>query len=373
MAETSPQDLTDLSNYLYGAVFDDAMWAKAAEVVRRATNSQHVALGFFDYQTRQQSMLHGDCEPEFEHSYRDLVDINPLARPMQAMALGTALVDQQVVAHGDFERSAFFDLWMRPQQMHSAMMHKISTRDRINGYLALNRGGKGGKYDRRELLVIDEISSTLAHAVTLRVRFGARTMAQTGQELGGRGIGWVAVSGTGKLIWANDAAEALLAEPGSAISGRLGALRVVHPLQMREFMAALQRANAPAGSIGTDMIATHPETGNAVALSIIPARNLFVQGLPALQGAHIAIRDLSERLPPGFEDRIRAMFDLTPKEAALAAALASGRALGDVARSNGVSILTVRTQLGHLFRKTDTKQQSQLVSLLLAVEPLPQM
>ncbi|WP_035101507.1 helix-turn-helix transcriptional regulator, partial [Devosia sp. LC5] len=180
-------------------------------------------------------------------------------------------------------------------------------------------------------------------------------------------------SGTGKLVWANDAAEALMAEPGSAISGRLGALLLVHPSQMREFMAALQRANAPAGSIGTDMLATHPETGNAIALSIVPARNLFVQGLPALRGAHIALRDLSERLPPGFEDRIRAMFDLTPKEAALAAALASGRALGDVARNNGVSILTVRTQLGHLFRKTDTKQQSQLVSLLLAVEPLPQM
>ncbi|UXN74702.1 hypothetical protein N8D56_06365 [Devosia sp. A8/3-2] len=128
MTETSPQDLTDLSNYLYGAVFDDTMWAKAAEVVRRATNSQHAALGFFDSQTRQQSMLHGDCAPEFEHSYRDLVDINPLARPMQMMALGTALVDQQVVAHDDFERSAFFDLWMRPQQMHSAMIHKISTR-----------------------------------------------------------------------------------------------------------------------------------------------------------------------------------------------------------------------------------------------------
>lgn len=372
MVAISPQDLTDLSNSLYSAVFDDTQWSKVAGMVRRAVNTQHVALGFFDHQTGQHSMLHGDCSPEFERSYAQLLDINPFAEPMQGMAAGEVLIDQQIIDSDAFERSAFFDIWMRPQDMHSGLVHKINARERINGYLALNRGGHVGKYEQRDLETVAEFGPLLAHAVNLRMQFGRRMMEQTGSVLGGRGIGWVAVTGNGRLAWANEAAEALLGEPGSAVSGRLGALRLVHPLQMREFTAALQRACAPLGAIGADMIASHPETGSAIALSIVPAHNLFVQGLPALRGAHIALRSLSARLPLGFEDRIRAMFDLTPKEAALAAALASGRALGDVARANGVSILTVRTQLAHLFRKTDTRQQSQLVSLLLAVEPLPQ-
>ncbi|GLQ11714.1 LuxR family transcriptional regulator [Devosia yakushimensis] len=372
MVYISPQDLTDLSNSLYSAVFDDTHWASVAEVVRRLVNTQHVALGFFDHQTSQHSMLHGDCAPEFERSFGQLVDINPFSEPMQNLPAGGALIDQQIIASDAFERSAFFAAWMRPQDMHSGLVHKINSRERINGYLALNRGGHIEKYDQRDLAVIGELAPILAHAINLRVQFGRRMMEQTGAVLGGRGIGWVAVTGAGRLVWANEAAEALFAEPGSAVSGRLGTLRLVHPLQMREFMAALQRACAPVGGVGADMIASHPETGSAVALSIVPAHNLLVQGLPVLRGAHIALRNLSARLPPGFEDRIRAMFDLTPKEAALAAALASGRALGDVARANGVSILTVRTQLAHLFRKTDTRQQSQLVSLLLAVEPLPQ-
>lgn len=362
----SSQDHADLSNILYNAVFDDTIWARAAEMLRRMLNTQHVALGFFDYQTGQQSLLHGDCAPEFEQSYARLVDINPFTRSMQAMAPGDVLIDQQVIASDAFERSAFFDLWMRPQDMHSGMMHKVHARERISGYLALTRGGSAEKYDERERQAVIGLGPILAHAVNLRVQFGQRSMEQTGKNLANRGIGWLAVAGNGRLAWVNGAAERLLSTPGSAIASRQGELRLVHPVQMREFMAALQRATAP-GAIGSDLIATHPETGNAIALSIIPADNLFVQGLPVLRGAHIALRNLSERLPPGFEDRIRAMFDLTPKEAALAAALASGRALGDVARSNGVSILTVRTQLAHLFRKTDTRQQSQLVSLLLAV------
>lgn len=372
MVAMSPQDLTDLSNFLYSAVFDDSQWTRVADRVRRVVDTQHVALGFFDHQTDQHFMLHGDCAPEFERSFAQLVDINPFSEPMQNLAAGTALIDQQIMDSDALERSAFFALWMRPQDMHSGLVHKINTRGRINGYLALNRGGHLEKYDQRDLAAIGELAPVLAHAIKLRVQFGHRMMEQTGAVLGGRGIGWVAVTGAGRLAWANEAAEALLGEPGSAISARMGALRLVHPLQMREFTAALQRACAPVGAIGADLIASHPETGNAVALSIVPAHNLFVQGLPALRGAHIALRSLSARLPPGFEERIRAMFDLTPKEAALAAALASGRALGDVARANGVSILTVRTQLAHLFRKTDTRQQSQLVSLLLAVEPLPQ-
>ena len=65
------------------------------------------------------------------------------------------------------------------------------------------------------------------------------------------------------------------------------------------------------------------------------------------------------------------MFDLTPREAQLAAALAMGQTVAEAAASRGISMPTARTQLVQLFRKTGTSQQSQLVSLLLSVLPVP--
>ena len=60
----------------------------------------------------------------------------------------------------------------------------------------------------------------------------------------------------------------------------------------------------------------------------------------------------------------RQLFDLTDTEAKFASALASGLSLTEAAVAQGVRISTARTHLARIFQKTNTRQQSQLVSLL---------
>ncbi len=60
----------------------------------------------------------------------------------------------------------------------------------------------------------------------------------------------------------------------------------------------------------------------------------------------------------------RQLFDLTDTEAKFASALASGSSLTEAADAQGVRISTARTHLARIFQKTNTRQQSQLVSLL---------
>ncbi len=59
-------------------------------------------------------------------------------------------------------------------------------------------------------------------------------------------------------------------------------------------------------------------------------------------------------------------FDLTPAEARVAARLASGLTLEEMARESKVSITTVRSHLQSVFEKTGTNRQADLVRLLLA-------
>jgi DNA-binding CsgD family transcriptional regulator len=64
------------------------------------------------------------------------------------------------------------------------------------------------------------------------------------------------------------------------------------------------------------------------------------------------------------------LFDLTPSEARLAAALSQGRPLKDAAAGLKITVKSSRTYLERIFAKTGTRQQSQLVALLKSTEPL---
>jgi DNA-binding CsgD family transcriptional regulator len=65
------------------------------------------------------------------------------------------------------------------------------------------------------------------------------------------------------------------------------------------------------------------------------------------------------------------LFNLTPAEATLAVKIGQGKTPAAVARSNGVTISTVRSQLAAVFAKTNTQRQAELVALLARVSLLP--
>jgi DNA-binding CsgD family transcriptional regulator/PAS domain-containing protein len=64
-------------------------------------------------------------------------------------------------------------------------------------------------------------------------------------------------------------------------------------------------------------------------------------------------------------EALQAAYDLTPAEAELVGMLTEGLSLKGAARRRGVSLNTVRTQIKHVFAKTDTNRQGELIRLVL--------
>ncbi len=56
---------------------------------------------------------------------------------------------------------------------------------------------------------------------------------------------------------------------------------------------------------------------------------------------------------------------MTPAEARLAAGLAAGKSLAEIAEEAGLSIHTARWTLKRIFARTGARRQSELVSMLL--------
>jgi DNA-binding CsgD family transcriptional regulator len=107
-----------------------------------------------------------------------------------------------------------------------------------------------------------------------------------------------------------------------------------------------------------------------LALSVGPLLNPPHE-LP-LVGRHAAIfiREMSLDLPARFTEQARALFALSPKEAKLAASLASGRTLKQAADDSRIALSTARSYLETIFRKTGTRQQSHLVALLKSAQTI---
>lgn len=78
---------------------------------------------------------------------------------------------------------------------------------------------------------------------------------------------------------------------------------------------------------------------------------------------HIAEPDAR---PPIGQSDLRELFGLTRTEAAVACAILEADGLQDVARLLGIRTTTARTHLQHVFEKTGTQRQSQLVRLLMS-------
>ena len=70
-------------------------------------------------------------------------------------------------------------------------------------------------------------------------------------------------------------------------------------------------------------------------------------------------------------DTLAAVYGLTKAETALFQMIAEGASIAEAAARRQVSLATVKTQLRHLFHKTETRRQADLVRLANTVGRLP--
>ena len=106
----------------------------------------------------------------------------------------------------------------------------------------------------------------------------------------------------------------------------------------------------------------------AAILHLVPMPSFSVDRLFE-SGSLVIITSLSARTLPSIE-MLHGLFDLTPAEARLALGLASGRNIGEMALQYKVSQETIRSQIKHVFAKTRTRSQAELVGLVTRLPPL---
>ncbi|WP_368904371.1 helix-turn-helix transcriptional regulator [Taklimakanibacter lacteus] len=220
-------------------------------------------------------------------------------------------------------------------------------------------------HSEAEIASLDRLRPHLARASLMAARLGLAEAQNAVAVMEKLGLP-AAVLTAGRRVLA---ANALLAGlPGIFIPRAHGGLA----LPTSETDALLQAALTELASNAQAAVRSIPIPANesrpAMVVHALPlrrtARDIFSGGEVLI--AATEIRPGRNEPPIGL---LQGLFDLTPAEARLAAALTRGLTLGTAATQQGVTIKTARSYLENIFRKTGTGQQSQLVALLGAAQP----
>ena len=211
--------------------------------------------------------------------------------------------------------------------------------------------------------LLDSLRPHLARASMMASRLKLERAEASVAALDAAGVPACVVMQSGASLAANKLFEQLgdVLQPGAL--GRIVAKDRRTDKLLQAALPALGRTMAPeVRSFPTQLY----ESGSAIVIHVIPlhraASEIFGSG-----SALVAVTGYSVdgNLPSDFV--LRGLFDLSVAEAGIATGLSAGLTVKDIALQRGISMTTARTHLAHIFRKTGTSQQGQLIALLKGI------
>lgn len=373
MTDVTSDCIADLVDSFYEAAYDERKWSAAMVGLRTLLSGSSVVLGFYDSRTNQSTVVHGDCGESYGELFFEPALKNHFLPAMQEAAQGQVFTDTNLMPKDEFLRTALYNEWFVPQGEHSSVCAKVVQTGDISGHLVVQRGGRQPEFDAHDIALVQRITPIVARAAMLRQRIGALRLEEEASTYEKLKVGFAVVDASARLVRLNGVAETMLASPtkGLQVSNKfVAASEPAKDVRLRKLIERASGKTSISLIDGGEISLNSPITGApALAISVVPVSDGQLYGLPMTRGAALFMHDLAVRVLPGFEDRMRALFGLTKREAELTAALAAGLSLQEAAEHSLISTPTARTHLAQVFRKTHTSQQSQLVSLVLGMGP----
>lgn len=170
------------------------------------------------------------------------------------------------------------------------------------------------------------------------------------------------------VVQCNTSARTLLREPndGLCIAGRR--LRMASSRAEAELHGGIVAAvGSPGrGRVGSSLLCPRPSGRRPLIVHVLPFTSPLRDN--ARPRALVVLVD-PDHSPEPPKTLLRRLFGLTSTEAEIAVRVAQGQGLTPIADELMLSIATVKTHVRHIFEKTDTHRQAELVRLLSALAP----
>lgn len=173
----------------------------------------------------------------------------------------------------------------------------------------------------------------------------------------------------GRIVFINRVARQILSEEDGLVlrNGMLTSVKQAESIRLRDFLAAILVPNtASYAKISALPFSLSRPSGRrpyAIRASRLEAGLDLEPDYAALVAMFVSDPETPYRLAPAL---LIALYGFTQTEASIVTNLAAGLSVNDIAEAQHISRNTVHHHLKSIFRKTDTRRQSELISLVLS-------
>jgi DNA-binding CsgD family transcriptional regulator len=303
------------------------------------------------------------------------MDLEQVIAHEEGLPVGAVFAASDALGAEQLHASAFGNLWLRPQGCTDVLISVLERSADCLVRLLVTRHEQQGAVDERARHTLTLLAPHLQRAVRVAKLLDhsysrALALDETLKQLT---TAVIFVDRGGRLVEANRAGLQRLAE-GDIVywsSGRPRLRPMTSDTRLQTLLATGTDTRA-SGDFDSDTSALLERgNGERVALKLLPLPYRRRRGGTAPQAAAAIL--LAHHVP-ALTQRIQwaaRHYAFTPAEARVVQALMGGCTIGTVARQLGVTAATVKTHLQHVFDKTDTRRQVDLVKRIADHAPPP--
>lgn len=368
---TGEHRFAEIVDELYDAAIDPTRWDAALGNLARFTGGRAAALVHKDLSSKAGDVLyqHG-AERRFVDLYHERFwRLDPLT-PLLYFPTGRPIVTADVMPVDEFRDGPFYREWAMPQDFGDAINLLLDRSATTTTFLSLvlGRGEEDGVDEARVRTM--RIAPHVRRAALVGRTLAARTSetAAFADMLDGLASAIFQLRGDGGILHANVAARALLAarDPLVSTRGRISARARKETTALLGALAATARGGEAETAAKAVSLALTTATGDCYLADLLPitsgARRLAIDSPSAV--AALIVRKASLTLSASPPELLARHYRLTPTELRVLLAIVEAGGIRETAESLGVADTTVKTHLGHLYAKTATSRQGDLVKLV---------
>jgi DNA-binding CsgD family transcriptional regulator len=363
------EDFSRLVSSIYAAAVTPQRWEAAMREIHRTLEgtSGGLLMGGRAVWSIQDSILPEGAAKSYAEHYCH-VDHVPAAvekGPVGTVRTGTELITPK-------RRSEFYAGWLRPNGIEDALLVRLTGGPRPTCFTTTSPN-RTESFDTPERVKL--VGGLVPHLQqALRTQDKLAALANSTVELSGAlevvRHGIIIVASEHLVINLNSAAERIV-RAGDGLCMRSGRIAATSTYTERELHRAIHDALAGERSTvrrGRSLTCDRPSGKRPYVIHVLPSHRPDADESLRQPMALVVITDPEDEPEPAAA-LLRRLYRLTKAEAEVALRIMHGTDLKQISEELSVSLPTVRTHLQHVFDKTDTHRQAELVRLLLSLSP----